>query len=720
MPDGQKIPGEIVDTGLSCLVLLLRYFNIAADPAQIRHDYGKTDGLLEAGDLIRCAKRAGALARLAVSRWERLGRAPLPAIAVLNDGSFIVFARFVTNTDKGDRILIQDPRFPTPELKERDEICADWNGQLIYLTHREALAGPARSFDLSWFIPAIIRYRRLFGEVLAASFFVQVMGLVSPLFFQVVTDKVLVHRGLSSLDVLAVGLALVSVFEALLGAARSYVFSHTASRVDVELGAQLFHHLMGLPLSYFGARRAGTTVARVRELENIRNFLTGSALTLLVDAVFTVVFFAVMFAYSATLAWIVLATIPLYAGLSLAVTPLLKRRIDQKFHHGAASQAFLVETVGAAETCKAMAVEPQMQRKWEGLLAAYVRAGFRAQNLNTLASQAAQGISKAQMVLCLWFGAKAVMDGEMTIGALVAFNMMAGRVASPILRLAQLWQDFQQMRVSVDRLGDILNTPTERSVACRSSLPSLLGRVTFDQVIFRYRPDGLPVLKDLSLDVGPGESIGLVGSSGSGKSTLTKLVQRLYLPEAGKVLIDGVDLALLDPAWLRRQVGVVLQENVLFSCSIRDNIALANPGAPMEAVVEAARLATAHDFILELPEAYDTPVVERGANLSGGQRQRIAIARALITNPRILIFDEATSALDYESESEIRRNMRAIARGRTVFIIAHRLSAVRHCDRIVVLEKGRIVEQGSHDALLISNGRYSQLWHCQESGDVMA
>jgi len=591
---------------------------------------------------------------------------------------------------------------------------------LILVTHREALAGPARGFDLSWFIPAVVRYRRLLGEVLLASFFVQLMGLVSPLFFQVVTDKVLVHRGLSSLDVLAIGLGLVSLFEVILGALRGYIFSHTTSRIDVELGAQLFRHLLGLPMAYFTARQAGTTVARVRELENIRSFLTGSALTLVVDAAFTVVFFAVMFVYSATLTWIVLATIPLYVGLSLSITPMLKTRIDAKFRTGAENQAFLVETVTAAETLKAMAVEPQMQRKWEGLLASYVSAGFRAQNLNAIASQVAQGISKAQTVLCLWFGAQAVMDGEMTIGALVAFNMLAGRVASPILRLAQLWQDFQQMRVSVERLGDILNTPTERPPSARAALPPMQGRVTFESVAFRYRPDRPRVLHQLSLDVAAGESIGIVGSSGSGKSTLTKLIQRLYLPESGKVSIDGVDLALIDTAWLRRQIGVVLQENVLFNRTIRENIALADPSQPMEGVIAAARMAAAHEFILDLPEAYDTQVVERGANLSGGQRQRIAIARALITNPRILIFDEATSALDYESEAEIRRNMRAMCRGRTVFVIAHRLSAVRHCNRIVVMEKGAIVEQGSHAELLAAAGRYAHLWQCQEAGDVDA
>ena len=713
MPDGMCTEARQPDTGLACLALLLRFFQRPADPDQIRHDYGKTEGPFEAVDVVRAAKRNGLLARMSSSSWPRLDRAPLPAIAPLADGSFVVFARFVEG-----KLLIQDPRVPAPEIKSEEEMAAEWDGRLILVTHREALAGPARGFDLAWFIPAVVRHRRLLGEVLAASFFMQLMGLVSPLFFQVVTDKVLVHRGLSSLDVLAVGLGLVSAFEVGLGAIRSYVFSHTTSRIDVELGAQLFRHLMGLPLAYFGARQAGTTVARVRELENIRNFLTGSALTLVVDAVFTVVFFAVMFTYSATLTWIVLATIPLYVGLSLGVTPVLKRRIDAKFRHGADSQAFLVEAVTAAETCKAMAVEPQLQRKWEGLLAAYVRSSFRAQNLNAVASQAAQAISKAQVVLCLWFGAKAVMEGDMTIGALVAFNMMSGRVAAPILRLAQLWQDFQQMRVSVDRLGDILNTATERPQAARSTLPAIQGRVSFDAVTFRYRPDRPQVLKGVSLDVAAGESIGIVGSSGSGKSTLTRLIQRLYLPESGKVAIDGIDLALVDTAWLRRQIGVVLQENVLFNRSVRDNICLADPAAPMERVVAAARMAAAHEFILDLPEAYDTVVGERGGALSGGQRQRIAIARALITDPRILIFDEATSALDYESEAEIRRNMAAMARGRTVFVIAHRLSAVRPCDRIVVMEKGLVVEQGSHESLLAAGGRYAQLWRCQEAGDV--
>ena len=717
---GQLATPAPVDTGLVCLGLMLRYFHMPNDPEQLRHDYGKMDGLFDDVDIVRCAKRAGLLARTTRSRWSRLQHAPLPAIARLKDGAFVILARYLKDAERGDRVFVHDPRVAQPEFRTEAELTALWDGTLIFAAHREALAGPARAFDLSWFIPAVIRYRRLFGEVLLASFFLQLMGLVSPLFFQVVTDKVLVHRGLSSLTVLMMGMAIVSTFEVLLGGLRTYVFSHTTSRIDVELGTALFRHLMGLPLAYFAARPAGTTVARVRDLDNIRSFLTGTSLTLVIDAFFTVVFFAVMFFYSITLTLVVLASIPFYLGLSVVVTPVLKKRIDTKFQHAAANQAFLVESVTAAETCKAMAVEPQMQRKWESLLAAYTLSSFRVQNLGNISAQIAQGISKIQMIALLWLGAGAVMDGDLTVGGLIAFNMLAGRVTSPILRLAQTWQDFQQLRVSVAWLGDILNTPTERNSQARSGLPSMDGRVTFENVTFRYRPDRPEVLRRLSLDVKPGESIGLVGSSGSGKSTLTKLIQRLYVPESGRILIDGVDIGMIDTAWLRRQIGVVLQENVLFSRSIRDNIAVANPSASLEAVVAAAKMAAAHDFICELPEAYDTMVGERGSSLSGGQRQRVAIARALLNNPRVLIFDEATSALDYESEAQIRHNMAAISHGRTIFIIAHRLSAVRHCDRIVVIEKGELVEEGSHEKLMTSGGRYAHLWHCQEAGHVDA
>jgi subfamily B ATP-binding cassette protein HlyB/CyaB len=524
---------------------------------------------------------------------------------------------------------------------------------------------------------------------------------------------------LTTLDVLAIGFLAASFFEVVLGALRNYLFSHTTTRVDVELGARLFNHLTALPLAWFQARQAGQSVARVRELDSLRNFITSTALTLVIDLGFTFVFFGVMYFYSPILTLVVLASIPFYVLLSVFITPILKHRLDKKFQYGAANQSFLVEAVTGVETIKSLALEPQMQKRWENMLASYVTAGFRAQNLGQMASQVANFIQKLTTLLIIWFGAHQVMKGELTVGQLVAFNMIAGRVSGPILKLTQLWQDFQQAGISLKRLGDILNTPREPGMdPGRGSLPDLRGAVQFEHVRFRYRPDGPTVLEDMSLDIHQGEIIGLVGRSGSGKSTLAKLIQRMYVPEGGRVLVDGVDLALVDTAWLRKSIGVVLQENVLVSGTVRENIALSDPGMPMERVVEAAKMAGAHDFILELPEGYDTQVGERGGSLSGGQRQRLAIARVLTGNPRILIFDEATSALDYESERVIQENMGSICRGRTVFIIAHRLSAVRMANRIFVLDKGRLVEGGTPRALMEQKGFFYRMVQSQSQTET--
>jgi subfamily B ATP-binding cassette protein HlyB/CyaB len=455
-------------------------------------------------------------------------------------------------------------------------------------------------------------------------------------------------------------------------------------------------------------------VARVRELENIRNFLTSSALTLVIDLFFTFVFVAVMFFYSPLLTAIVLAAFPLYIGISAVATPLFRRRLDEKFKRGAENQAFLVESVTGIETLKAMAVEPQMQRRWEEQLAGYVAASFRVTNLGNTSSQAVQLVNKLMTAATLYFGALLVIDGSLSVGELVAFTMLSGRASAPVLRLAQIWQDFHQARLSIARLGDILNTVPETAFKpTRATLPAIRGDVAFEHVTFRYRIDGPEVLHDINLSVPAGQVVGIVGASGSGKSTFAKLIQRLYVPESGRVLVDGVDLAMVDIAWLRRQVGIVLQDNILFNSSVRENIALADPAMPMERIVAAATLAGAHDFILELPDNYDAIIGERGSSLSGGQRQRIAIARALATDPRILIFDEATSALDYESERIIQQNMDRIAKGRTVFIIAHRLSTVRAADRIITIERGRVVEDGTHDELIRTGGRYATLFRLQ-------
>ncbi len=504
-----------------------------------------------------------------------------------------------------------------------------------------------------------------------------------------------------------------AIFEAVLGGLRNHILSHTTNRIDVELGARLFRHLVALPLAYFGARRVGDTVARVRELENIRSFLTGQVLTALIDLLFSVVFIGVMCLYSLRLTLIVVLSLPFYLAVSVVLVPVLRARLDDKFAKGADNQAFLVEAVTGIETVKTMAVEPQFVKHWNQQLAAYVAASFKVTQTGNVGQQWIQLIGKLVTVATLFWGAKLVIDGRLTVGGLIAFNMMSQRVSGPVLRLAQLWQDFQQVGISMRRLGDILDTRTELPPR-RQALAPMQGSIQFDDVHFRYRPDGRPVLSGVSLGIRAGQVIGIVGRSGSGKSTLAKLLLRMYVPAQGAVRVDGIDLALADPIWLRRQIGVVLQENLLFNRSVRENIALADPGAPLEHAIRAAKLAGAHDFICELPEAYDTIVGEHGANLSGGQRQRLAIARALMTNPRVLVFDEATSALDFETERVIQNNMRAICAGRTVLIIAHRLASVRRADHIIAMDQGRIVEQGDHASLLAKGGYYAHLVSLQE------
>jgi ATP-binding cassette, subfamily B, bacterial HlyB/CyaB len=687
---------------------------LAAEPGALRHQLGKTHSEpIGSDDLLLAARHIGLKAKRSRSAADRLNLVPLPALALMRDGRCVVLAQC-----DGQRVLVQDASASgsRPTIEPLDVFAAQWTGELLLVTSRASLAGELAKFDFSWFVPALVKHRKLFGEVLLISLFLQLFALVSPLFFQAVMDKVLVHRGVSTLDVLVIGLLVVVVFESVLNALRSYVFSHTTSRIDVELGAKLFRHLLALPLAYFQARRTGDSVARVRELENIRSFLTGNALTLILDLVFSIVFLGVMLLYSVPLTLIVLASLPLYVGLSLLVVPVLRKRLDEKFARGAENQALLVEAISGMQTVKAGALEPQLARRWDNQLAAYVCASFR---IGTLASFAHEGvglIGKLIGAATLWYGAHLVMDGALTVGMFVAFNMFAQRVAQPIMRMAQMWTDFQQTGISMQRLGDILNTRTEVPPSAAVQLPAVKGRVSFDQVTFRYRPEAKPALSGISLDIAVGQVIGIVGRSGSGKSTLTKLVQRLYVPEQGRVLVDGIDISLIDAAQLRRQIGVVLQDNWLFNRSVRENIAIADPAAPIEAVMHAAQLAGAHEFVSELPEGYDTLVGEQGAGLSGGQRQRIAIARALFTNPRILIFDEATSALDYESEAVIQKNMQAICQGRTVIIIAHRLSAVRHANRIVVMDQGRIVEAGPHEALVNAKGTYAKLWAMQAGG----
>ncbi len=706
-----SVNGALADSGLTCLLIIARFHDLPADGSQLRHQFAQSGQVCSDAELLRAAQHLGLKAGLLQTTWSKLQGTPLPAMAKRTDGGYVVLAKV-----EEEKILIQDPVEARPLVLSREQFEAMWSGALLLFAKRAPVRLRDLQFDFTWFVPAIVKYRKLFGEVLIASFFLQLFALLTPLFTQVVIDKVLVHKGFTTLHVLAIGMITLAIFEAIVGGLRIYLFSHTTNRIDVSLGSQLFRHILALPMSYFEARRVGDTVARVRELEQIRQFLTSHSVTVVLDVVFTAVFLTVMWLYSPMLSLVVMASLPVYALLSIAITPAIRARLHEKFNRGAENQAFLVEVVNGIQTVKAMAVEPPFVRRWEEQLAGYVRASFRATSMMMIAGQSATCVQKVATVAVLWLGAYRVIDGDLSIGQLIAFNMLAAQVTGPILRLVNLWQEFQQVGISMQRLGDVLNTQPEPSYnPNRTTLSRVMGQVRFQEVTFRYRPDGPEVMKKMSFSVEPGHTIGIVGRSGSGKSTIAKLLQRLYVPERGRILVDGMDLAQVDPAWLRRQVGVVLQENVLFNGSVRNNIALTDPGLAMEPVIQAAKMAGAHEFILELAEGYDTLIGEHGCTLSGGQRQRIAIARALVANPRILIFDEATSALDYESEAVIQRNMAQICKGRTVFIIAHRLSTVRPAHRIYVVDKGEIVEDGSHDELLRLDGFYARL-HVHQLG----
>jgi len=696
-----------LDAGLTALALIARMHGIATDEAQMRHQAGISERRLGEVELLRAAKALGLKARLVDIDPERLGYLSLPALLFDSQHNHFLLVKLADQ-----RALIQAGDRSRPQILTLEQLRARLTGRALLVASRASLVGDLARFDFSWFIPAVVKYRRLLGEVLAVSFLIQLFGLVPPLMFQVIMDKVLTNRAFDTLSVIALAMLLAAVFETLLTGLRNYIFAHTTNRMDVELGARLFRHLVQLPLAYFNARRVGDSVSRVRELENIRNFLTGQALTACLDVTFSVVFIAVMALYSVKLTLIVVLSLFLYVLISTVLNPAFRKALDVKFARGADSNSFLVESVSGCETVKAHAIEPQFARKWDTLLAAYVTSGFRVNTLANIGQQLIQLVGKLVTLAVLFFGAYQVIEGKLTIGQLVAFNMLAQRVATPILRLAQLWQDFQQVGVSMQRLGDILNTRTELPPSSQV-LPPMRGGIDFENVQFRYKADGPVILHDINLRIQPGELVGVVGRSGSGKSTLAKLLQRLYVPESGRIRIDGIDLALADPAWVRRQIGVVLQENLLFNRSIRENIAIADPGMPLEQVIEVAKLAGAHEFICELREGYDAIVGEHGCGLSGGQRQRIAIARSLATNPRILIFDEATSALDYETEYALQQNMPAICRGRTVIVISHRLSVIRHADRILTMEKGTIVEAGKHEELVKRSGPYAHLMALQ-------
>ncbi|MHC5935180.1 type I secretion system permease/ATPase [Nostoc sp.] len=663
--------------------------------------------------VVEAAEKLGLVLRRLQVSWGELRQLSFPALLLWNSDSPQSPSWVVAYGVKSDRLIIANPLNPerTCESLPQSIVEASWDGQLWQVE----LISQQEKFNLSWFTPAVLKYKGLLTEVLLASFTLQLLGLTTPLITQVVIDKVMVQGSLPTLDVMAIALLCVAIFESILGILRLFIFTHTARRLDLSLSAQLFRHLMRLPLAYFESRRVGDTIARVQELEQIRQFLTGTALTVILDSIFAVVYLALMFYYNIPLTFVALAVLPLFATLTIVATPILRKWLNETFNRSADSQSFLVETITGIHSVKAHAAEPVARDRWEGLFARFIRTGFKASTTSNISSNIGDFLTNLSTMLILWFGAKLVIDQKLTIGQLVAFQMLSGRVTGPLLRLVQLWQNLQQVLLSVDRIGDILNVPPEAELGTGLVLPPLKGQVTFEQVFFRYRPNFEAILRGISFNAEPGQFVGIVGRSGSGKSTLSKLLQRLYQIESGRILIDGFDIKSADLASLRQQVSVVLQEDFLFNGSILENITLGTPDITAEQVVEAARLAVAHDFISQLPYGYETNVGERGTALSGGQRQRIALARLFLSQAPILVLDEATSALDSETEQQVLQNLQKISANRTVFLIAHRFAPLKRADLILVLEQGVIAERGTHSQLLQQKGLYWSLYQRQQA-----
>ena len=701
----------MIDTGLNSLIIIAKHFGIPSDIRQLERAYSLEKGTVDTVTILRAAKDL----KLKVRKLDNVESSKFkvfnfPAIVRLKNGNYVV----VFGTD-GERIAIIDPLL-SPNIIEADwnKFTENWSGEVILFTKRFTLNDKISKFELSWFIPSIIKYKKLLLQVLLISFILQLCGLAAPLFTQVIIDKVLVHRSLNTLDIMIIGMILIAVFQNWMTSLRSYIFNHTTNKIDVSLSSRMFKTITALPMKFFQKWQVGEVVSRVGELENLRSFLTGSSLTLVLDLLFAIIYLGVMFFFFFSLSLVVMLMLPLFIILNVSIAPLYKKLINNKFLIGAENQSFLIETITGMRTVKSMTIERQFVRKYEEILAKYVNSVFSVINLTNIAGSIGGFLQQTFNLAILWVGAYYVMEQKITVGELIAFQMMAGQLIAPIMRIISTWQYFQQARVSVERLGDIMNEETEPAFnPNRTTLPNINGEIVLDKVSFRYNPEGKPVLQNINLVIPAGIKVGIVGKSGSGKSTLTQLIQRLYLPESGRILIDGVDIAQVEPAWLRRQVGVVLQENFLFGGTIEENIAIAAPNATKEQIINAAKMSGADEFIDQMQHKYDTFVGERGSLLSGGQKQRISIARALLTDPKILIFDEATSALDYESEKIIMDNLEKITQGRTTLMIAHRLSTVKSCEAIIVMDKGNIVEVGTHEQLIMAKGYYYNLYATQ-------
>ncbi len=703
-------------SGLFCAVMVAAAHQLQVNIRALLHRFGPPDPTMNPIDLAMACKFIGLKVKKTKVGLRRMMSMPPNTIIQLKDKCWALVAQCNPSNTDGE-FLVWLPGENHPKPMGREVLWALMSGTALFVTSRKDAAGTSmEGFGLRWFLSEIIKHRGVFALILFVSLWIHLLGFASPLYFQNVMDKVLVHGNVNTLQTLSVGLAFVFVAELALRVTRNYFLNHTACKIDVRLSSKLFRHMLTLPLNYYENRQVGAIIARIQELETVRQFLTSALTGVLLDLMFVIIYVVALFFYSSLLTWGVLGSFVLYGVFVAAINGPLRSFLQERFHHGAKNQAFLVESFSGMASIKSGTAEVHTERSWEGRLAGYTNIGFKTSQLAAIGSDVISFIRSLTMLFIIAFGVSLVFAGDLTIGQLIAFNMLAARAADPIVRLSQMWQEYQQFGVSLTKIGELLDEKGEHTEGLMDNLGDMRGEVEFRDVRYCYPGKHIDVLDGISFKVRPGQRIGIVGESGSGKSTLVRLLLKHNpLGEGqGKVLIDGHDLTLVSPEWVRSQTGVVLQETELLNDTIARNIAYDRPDAPIEQIIEAAKLAGAHDFIVEGEVGYQTKLLERGKNLSGGQRQRIAIARALIRQPRILVFDEATSALDFETEAVIQRNLAEIAKGRTMLITSHRLSVIRECDQIIVMSRGRLVEQGTHDELLANpDGYYARMNRAQ-------
>ena len=693
-------------TALRCLFMMALHRGVQLQPEQFA-SVADTDTI---GSVLRVLRESG-LPGEAMHRADaaNLRAATLPLMAMMRDGNWVMVLRVEAE------IHLLDPRAEQDGVIRAisDRFFADWSGTLIYCKDREPAQPDPEPFGLRWFLPDILRHRGLFRDVAVAAFMSSLIAFATPLMFQILIDKVIVHRGTQTLAALMLIFAALTLFDGLFAYVRHYLMTVITSKVDARLASRVFQHLLSLPLFFFEATTAGVLARNMQQTDTIRQFLTGRLFQTLLDAMTLPLMLAMLLLYSAKLTLIVLGFSLLMACIIGVMVPGFRRHLETLYQAEGARQGHLIETIHGMRTVKSLALEPLRLRDWNEKITAGARRRATVGRIGALANVLTHGLDKAMQISVLGFGALLVFDNRLSIGALVAFNMVSGRVTGPLVQIVGLISEYQETSLALRMLGSVMRQPPEREPGRTGMTPPIRGALSFDLVSFRYRSQGSPALDRVTFSVEPGQVIGVVGRSGSGKTTLTRLIQGVMVPQEGMIRLDGVDLRHIDLGHLRRSTGVVLQENFLFRGSVRDNIAAARPEAGLAEIVAAARMAGADEFIGRLPHAYETIIEENGANFSGGQRQRIAIARALLPNPRLLIFDEATSALDPESEAVVQENLAAIASGRTLIIVSHRLTSLVMADAILVLEQGQVLDFAPHAELLARCESYRRLWQRQ-------